>query len=179
MAEKERRNLKNFRIDEEVGTRSSPDIPKPDGRIDIRIIYSFDESEYFGMECKRVSGKDKRLARDYLSKGILRFVTGKYSPGHTWAAMLGFVIDGDMAGSLKLICDCLSTNKSVCDMKGDWSREVGFGPHQNLYCTQHYQRGRNSEMNIFHLLLSIDGPASIKSRPPGKQKSGSLNRRTI
>ncbi|HVB74309.1 MAG TPA: hypothetical protein VNE38_12205 [Ktedonobacteraceae bacterium] len=44
-----------FRIDEESGTRSIDNPDKPDGRIDIKIIYSFIETEYFGIECKRLA----------------------------------------------------------------------------------------------------------------------------
>jgi hypothetical protein len=69
-----------FRIDEESGTRSITNPRKPDGRIDIKIVYSFVETEYFGIECKRVNDKGNDLAKKYVSKGLMRFVTGKYSP---------------------------------------------------------------------------------------------------
>ncbi|MCK4625223.1 MAG: hypothetical protein KAV00_07930, partial [Phycisphaerae bacterium] len=89
LAEKRRRKIRNMRIEEEVGTRYSLDALKVEGRIDIKVIYSFDEEEYFGIECKRVSSrKADRLAMEYVKKGIARFVTEKYSPGHNWAAMV-------------------------------------------------------------------------------------------
>src|SRR5579859_3791581 len=67
-----------FRIEEESGTRSIENPDKPDGRIDIKIIYSFVESEYFGIECKRVSDKGNDLAKKYVNKGLMRFIAGKY-----------------------------------------------------------------------------------------------------
>jgi len=77
-AEKKQRGIANLRVEEEVGTRSSPGSPKPEGRIDVKVIYSFDEDEYFGIECKRVGGNRARdLAREYVTEGVLRFVGGK------------------------------------------------------------------------------------------------------
>ncbi len=89
-----------FAIVEEVGTRSVDNTLKPDGRIDIQIRYSFVESEYFGIECKRVNDKGNDLAKKYIQKGLMRFVTGKYSPGHDWMAMIGFVVDGKLSESI-------------------------------------------------------------------------------
>jgi len=65
-----------IRIEEEVGTRSFPNLPKPKGRIDIKIIYSYNENEYFGMECKRVSSTEpnRYLATDYVREGVLEKV---------------------------------------------------------------------------------------------------------
>ena len=156
-AEKNRRPglKKQIRIEEEVGTRSSPNSPKPEGRIDIKIIYSFDEAEYFGMECKRVTGKNKRLAKKYVDEGVMRFVTGKYSPGHDWAAMLGFVIDGDNSGCTKLICNQLARNQSTTCMEENWTAETNFSLQQDLYRTRHRQHRQNLLMTILHLFLII------------------------
>ena len=155
IAEKNRRNLKNFRIEEEVGTRSSLGAPRTEGRIDIKIIYSFNEREYFGIECKRVSGKSKVLTRKYVDQGVMRFVTGKYSPNHEWGALLGFVIDGDAESCINLVRDCLiKTNKTNC-MIGKWTAVKNFISFQHLYSTSHRQNIYNSPVTILHLFLTI------------------------
>lgn len=144
-----------FRIDEESGTRSSADSRKPDGRIDIKIIYSFVETEYFGIECKRVNDKGNDLAKKYVSKGLMRFVTGKYSPGHDWMAMIGFVIDGKPSPCIQRICGFLAITRRRTRMKGDWMHETKFGDYQHLYSTCHYQRGKISPITVLHLFLTI------------------------
>ena len=145
-----------IRIEEEVGTRSFPNLPKPKGRIDIKIIYSYNENEYFGMECKRVSSTkpDRDLAKDYVLKGVKRFVEGTYSLGHDYAAMLGFVIDGKINDCTDLICDRLNKYKNDICLKEDWVDEQSFGTTQNIYRTSHLQNGQDI-ISILHLFLVV------------------------
>ncbi len=146
-----------IRIEEEVGTRSFPNVPKPKGRIDIKIIYSYNENEYFGMECKKVSSTnpDRDLGRKYVLEGVKRFVEGTYSIGHDYAAMLGFVIDGKVNDCIDLICDRLNKYKNDICLKEDWVNELSFGTTQNIYRTRHIQDGQNDLMTILHLFLTV------------------------
>jgi hypothetical protein len=145
-----------IRIEEEVGTRSFPNVPKPKGRIDIKIIYSCNENEYFGMECKRVSSTnpDRDLGTKYVLEGVKRFVEGTYSIGHDYAAMLGFVIDGKVNDCIDLICDRLNKYKNDICLKEDWVDEQSFGTTQNIYRTSHLQNGQDI-MSILHLFLVV------------------------
>ena len=145
-----------IRIEEEVGTRSFPNLPKPKGRIDIKIIYSYNENEYFGMECKRVSSTkpNRHLAKDYVREGVERFVEGTYSLGHDYAAMLGFVIDGKINDCIDLICDRLNKYKNDICLKEDWVDEQSFGTTQNIYRTSHLQNGQDI-ISILHLFLVV------------------------
>jgi hypothetical protein len=149
--------LKNqIRIEEEVGTRSSLTSEKPEGRIDIKIIYSFDEAEYFGMECKRVTSKNSRLAKKYVDDGIMRFVTGKYSPGHDFAAMIGFVIDGKLTDCIDLVRTRLTKCSQKACVEQDWGVEHDFGIQNDLYRTIHRQQGQSALLRLLHLFLVID-----------------------
>ena len=155
-----RPKLKNqIRIESEVGTLSSQESVEPEGRIDIKIIYSFNEEEYFSMECKRVSssstGKDRELAKKYLTNGIMRFVEGIYSPGHDFGAMLGFVIDSNTQGCMDRICQRLEDQKDEIWLEESWAEETNFGKHSNLYRTRHRQYNHNSSINLLHLFLEI------------------------
>ena len=157
LTEKRRRRIVHFRIEEEVGTRSSPRSTKPEGRIDIKIIYSLVEEEYFGIECKRVSGsKSDGLSKNYVEKGVLRFVSGKYSPGHGWAAMVGFVVDGDALGAVQLVSDAISSSKNEVRLCEVWTEEKRFGQHQHLYFTGHRQGPCPSTIRILHLFLPLN-----------------------
>jgi hypothetical protein len=145
-----------IRIEEEVGTRSFPNLPKPKGRIDIKIIYSYNENEHFGMECKRVSSTEpnRYLATDYVREGVKIFVEGTYSLGHDYAAMLGFVIDGKINDCIDLICDRLNKYKNDICLKEDWVDEQSFGTTQNIYRTSHLQNGQDI-ISILHLFLVV------------------------
>lgn len=144
-----------IRIEEEVGTRS-PKAKNTDGRIDIKIIYSWDEREYFGMECKRVSGNSKVLAEKYVKDGVIRFVSGKYSSGHHFGAMLGFVIDGKTTECISLISEQLNKKQTETQQIESWAIEQNFLTKQKLYRTRHNQTGIQSSITLLHLFLSIE-----------------------
>ncbi len=160
-----------FRIDEESGTRSFANPRKPDGRIDIKIIFSFVETEYFGIECKRVNDKGNDLAKKYVSKGLMRFVIGKYSPGHDWMAMIGFIIDGKPSQCIQRICGFLDITRRRTRMRGDWMHETKFGDYEHLYSTCHHQRGKISPITVLHLFLTIN-PSMTLPNSLGNQNSG-------
>lgn len=69
--------------------------PKIRGRIDISFKFGHqigDEDAYVAVECKRVAAGRTSLNHRYVTNGIARFSTGKYSEKHEWAFMLGYVI---------------------------------------------------------------------------------------
>lgn len=153
-----RPGLKNqIRIETEVGTLRSPESIEPEGRIDIKIIYSFDETEYFGMECKRISSTkpDRDLATKYVKNGILRFVEGIYSPGHDWGAMLGFVIDQKIDDNIKLVKKRINKYKNEVCLEENWTVDKNFSSIPNLYRTCHKQKSHHSLIDILHLFLQI------------------------
>jgi len=86
----------------------------------------------------------------------MRFVAGKYSPGHDWAAMLGFVIDGDHVGSTRLVSDYVGWTRRKTNMEGDWAPDRDCGLHEKLYRTCHRQGGRISRITILNLFLPMN-----------------------
>jgi hypothetical protein len=156
--EKKRRGIPGPpQIVNEPATRVSDNSLKPDGFIDFKMFYAWGMEDYFGIECKRLTSQDKgHLAREYVKNGVMRFVTGKYSLGHDWAAMLGFVIDGNSSGCIKLITVQLNKRKQTICMEEDWAEEKSFRLHKDIYRTRHRQHGQNCLMTILHLFLSIN-----------------------
>jgi hypothetical protein len=161
--EKKRRRI-NLRFEEEVGAALSPDAPRLTGRIDVKVIYSWDEDEYFCIECKRVRGRGGgTLAAKYVDEGITRFVSEKYSPGHSWAAMTGFVVDGEVVGAVKLVSDAVSSKKTTIALVEDWATEDRFGRHEHLYRTRHRQIHHNSPIDLLHLFLALDAQCNTRA----------------
>ena len=82
-------------------SRSSPELSTPDGRLDIPvfsmgIFRRFREHDPHAIiECKRLSGNDPNLCREYVVEGMDRFRTGKYSGNHPVGFMVGYLIAGD------------------------------------------------------------------------------------
>ena len=132
----------------------------PSGRIDIQVAYSFDESCYFAMECKKVTDRHKKPADYYIREGVCRFSSGKYSPGHSYGAMVGFVTAGtagdaaDYVGRAVVAFDRKTTRLRV---GWGWQAEKRFGAVSHLYSTKHGQAGTRNTMLLLHLFLPFSG----------------------
>ncbi len=148
-------------IANEPATRRFSKSLKPDGFIDFKMIYGWGtQGDYFGIECKRISsstsGKDKGLATEYVNQGVMRFVTGIYSPGHDFAAMIGFVIDGKLNECAERVQQRLSKYCQKICIEEDWAVEHDFGIQPNLYRTAHRQHGQSILCRLLHLFLVIE-----------------------
>jgi hypothetical protein len=69
--------------------------------------------------------------------------------------MLGFVIDGNILGSVKLIRGHIIQERARVALVDDWATEQSLGSHRYLYHTRHQQQGRKSTVTILHLFLPI------------------------
>lgn len=81
-------------------SRSRSEVVRPDGLTDIPVLWIelfqvFEEHDPHAIvECKRIGHTKSRLCRDYISEGVDRFRSGKYSLNHAVAFMVGYVVDG-------------------------------------------------------------------------------------
>ena len=88
-------------------SRSSPNLPEPDGRTDIPILFheireELDEHDPHAIvECKRVAGNDADLCRLYVVKGINRFRSGRYAGNHAVGFMAGYLLSDDAAAAVR------------------------------------------------------------------------------
>jgi hypothetical protein len=143
----------------EPASRKSNKSLKPDGFIDFKMLYGWGTQEdYFGIECKRISstGNDRNLATEYIKNGIMRFIKGIYSPGHDFAAMIGFVIDGKLTDCINLVRARLTKYSQEACMEEGWDVEPNFGVQNDLYRTVHRQQCQSTLLRILHLFLVID-----------------------
>lgn len=81
-------------------SRSSPDVLRPDGRTDISIMVNEvfqehgDHDPHAVIECKRLSGIDRKLCREYVVSGIDRFTSELYGSNHEIGFMVGYLLSG-------------------------------------------------------------------------------------
>lgn len=82
-------------------SRSTQGSRRPKGITDIPIYLRAIREEYDDhdphaiVECKRISGKDAALCRQYVVGGIDRFRKGKYAERHAYGFMAGYLLSGD------------------------------------------------------------------------------------
>lgn len=132
---------------EEGYTRSSERLVRADGRIDFKFYASYRQNEHLGVECKRVGENAGLLYRLYVEEGVMRFVSAKYSPGHPWGIMLGFVVDGDMARAATRLEEELAAH-----MPANVTRPWSSGSTADLYESGHHQDGGPHEIGLYHRL---------------------------
>lgn len=105
-------------------SRSSPDIPKPDGRTDIPVFFNRihellgEHDPHAIIECKRVAGSRADLCRHYVVKGIDRFAKGKYASNHVVGFMAGYLVSGDAASAVSRINRYLTGRKRPSEHLG-------------------------------------------------------------
>lgn len=89
---KEKHGITNYLFD--------PELPENTGRVDIRIMPVnplINDEAYYVIECKRLNAKNQNgktgLNAEYVSEGICRFVSKKYSTYYKTNGMIGFIVE--------------------------------------------------------------------------------------
>jgi hypothetical protein len=157
--EKRRRNpVPQLRFEREPQS-DLPDKSRDYGYIDVYVIYSFEQREYFAIECKRVADADRTLARRYVTQGVIdRFVAGKYSLEHPLAAMVGYVCTGQCGEVASQIGKALTNydrQKTAMSAEWPWRQEERFGKMPHLFSSKHMRSGATSEIILLHLFLAF------------------------
>jgi len=72
----------------------------PDGRTDIPLAFveiflrTQEHDPHAIIECKRITGSDTHLCREYVVEGMDRFIQEKYGENHAIGFMVGYVLSG-------------------------------------------------------------------------------------
>ncbi len=161
VAEKARRDPPpQLRFERET-QRDDPEKDYPTGLIDVHVAYSFDETDYFAMECKKVNDRHETPAKKYIEEGVCRFSSGKYSLGHPYGAMIGYVTGGMPESAAEFLGGKLMDyDEETTRVKAEWGwqAEKRFGHVPNLYSTMHGQAGTPNTILLLHLFLAFSSP---------------------
>ena len=82
-------------------SRSRVELLEPDGRTDIPVLLigTFQQQDEHDphaiIECKRITGIDTDLCREYVIEGMDRFKTGKYGSNHAVGFMTGYLLSNN------------------------------------------------------------------------------------
>ena len=111
-----------FRIDiQMVELGEAPDADQ--GRMD--IVFSPllpTEVIYFCLECKRLNvattGFTRSYATEYVVYGMMRFISGQYASNVRHGGMLGYVLDGNVAGAIERVSTVIGRRHEELGMEG-------------------------------------------------------------
>lgn len=103
---------------ERESAEDDPDTGAELGRIDLKFLpaVSAREEIYFAFECKRLNaienGGRRSLAPEYVTDGMMRFVTGQYAQAVRHGGMLGYVLDGRCDEAIRLVGNNIASRAS-------------------------------------------------------------------
>ena len=135
------------------------ELDTPTGYIDIMVSYSWDESTYLTMECKRVKSTENSLALRYVRNGVNRFASGKYSPGHAYGVMLGYVICGNRNGCIDRVRTTLSQepeSETGFDSEFGWQSDLQLVNGIEHFKTRHHQQSHDNMIEIIHAFVVVN-----------------------
>lgn len=124
------------------------------GIIDMAVVLDWDREHYLAYECKRLnvvhSGKRSSLATDYVTDGMMRFITEQYAEGLPIGCMLGYVMDGDIPFAMNQLENAITSQHALCLISGPTS----IAPTQSIerFITTH-TRATTTTIEIRHALL--------------------------
>jgi len=138
-----------------------PELPENKGRIDIRVmpINPFiNDDAYYIIECKRLDATNQRgttgLNSEYISEGICRFVSSKYSSYYNTNGMIGFVVQTlDIHSNTDCINGLLANQSFQTNTKLNLqSRKIADDFDYSYYSVHNT---REQEIVIYHLMLDF------------------------
>lgn len=128
------------------------------GRHDIRLDFAMDDDASLIYECKRLNVvKDKKksgLATEYVTDGMMRFISCQYSPRVSQGGMLGYVMDGQLADSSKRVRSAIDIHASVLLMQGA-PTTLPSTKTVMRFATRHLRTHCASPFRLRHLLLAL------------------------
>ena len=144
--------------DPQVGTQSNPENPLEMLKIDIKFRwddYPNDNDRYLAAEAKKLRGKGRSLAGEYVEEGVMRFVTARYGRGHDYGIMMGYVVVPSISDAISRVKQAMEKRKFNTQECSSLSLNNTLCLHPFTYCTQHVQDGAKIPITLVHLFLDL------------------------
>jgi len=138
-----------------------PAIGEELGRQDIVFVPPIAREDiYFCMESKRLNvvkdGKRRAYASEYVTHGMLRFVTGQYSKAVRHGGMIGYVLDGNVSEAMTNVEANIQTHHVVLCMAAPGTlQSSAVLPSDGRARETHHQRTHETTLfRIHHLFMA-------------------------
>lgn len=143
-------------------SRSDGSVLLPDGRTDIPVVVlnvflrTQEHNPHAILECKRITGTDSRLCREYVIEGIDRFRTGKYGANHAIGFMVGYVLAGNAEGAVTGVNRYLSRSSRTSEHLSAFA----ITTRVRTWKSQHVRNVPAAPIHLHHVFLSINEVAA-------------------
>lgn len=135
------------------------------GYVDLRIFSRnslTDTSAYYIIECKRLDSQNligkTGLNAEYITNGIMRFVSGKYSTNKYLNGMIGFVVERmDIARNIESINTLLYASFSCANTLTKLMATRFIKDFDYSYYSIHKRSGCEKNIKLYHLMFDFSG----------------------
>ena len=131
------------------------------GRLDIAFnVLVPREDIYFCLEAKRLNvvkdGAYRSYASEYVTLGMLRFVSGKYSKTVHHGGMIGYVLDGNVTHAIANIAANIQSQCSALrmDPPGSLLTSAVINDDSRVRETHHHRDHESTVFHIHHLFMA-------------------------
>lgn len=121
---------------------------------DIQITYRSDEADRYILEAKLLNKSDEYLHVDYVAKGMMRFIMGKYGSNVHWGGMMGYVLDRNTNKAKELVMTRIESERPVLGMPPQETLKIS-SLRDDVYETSH-TRHTNTPFTIYHIFLPVN-----------------------
>jgi len=149
-----------FRIDIQM-VELDPAVGQDQGRMDIVFSPMLPREDiYFCLECKRLNvinnGHVRSYATEYVTHGMMRFVSGKYSAVGRNGGMLGYVLDGNITQAIENVSRIIQNRHLDLGMQppGHINTSTVRPGDSRVRETQHKRRHNSDPFQIHHIFVS-------------------------
>ena len=154
-------SLKNYRqapniriIIEELELTVNAEIK---GRIDFKFVHGHNEDVYFAWEAKRlhITSARPNYAAYTGEDGMGCFISGKYSSTQVRGGMLGYVMDADVRGAWKGVCNSMKQKSSSLCLQGQPTDVSQLSLPKDCQLAESNHDLTKKQMRLLHLLLPL------------------------
>ena len=130
----------------------------PDELSELDIRFTWDDyhpNSYLAVEAKRLRGMVATLAGPYVEEGVMDFIGGKYSKGHNYGIMLGYVLSKPIEKAISAVKDALQKRKEKTNETSPFNVD-GVVDCPLTYKSVHAQKNDGiTEIIILHVFVDL------------------------
>lgn len=129
------------------------------GKVDMAVFLDQDRQTYLAYECKRLNdvrhNVRRSLAEEYVTHGLSRFVTARYSANLPVGCMLGYVVDGDVEYAASRVRAKIVEHRLDVALVVEPREDIAIGVAKRFY-SRHRRRGSGgTEIEVRHTFLPM------------------------
>lgn len=144
-------------------SRSNSKVVIPDGRTDIPLMLievfwkTQEHDPHAIIECKRITGSDTHLCREYVVEGVDRFRTGKYGQNHAVGFMIGYLLSGTGAEAAGGVNAYLTRTSR----KSEHLEPTDICQDALSWLSKHARSSSSAPIHLHHTFLELAGAVTL------------------